>query len=123
MHRRHPIVRRAVVIAAVSLAGVAGAWGLAQTPATAGSGLLMGIIVDAVSDQPVTNAQVTLGGTIAGVSNTEILTDAEGRFVFLDLRKGTYTLTATKAGYADGAYGRAGSRRLCCSRTPRGSAI
>ena len=66
----------------------------------------MGIIVDALTDRPVANAQVTLGGTIAGVNNTEILTDAEGRFVFLDLRKGTYTITATKAGYADGAYGR-----------------
>jgi len=106
MRRRHPIIGRVIVIAAASLAALPGAGGRAQTPAAAGTGLLMGVIVDALTDRPVANAEVTLGGTAAAVSNTKVLTDAEGRFVFLDLPRGTYTITATKAGYSEGAYGR-----------------
>lgn len=105
MRFRHPTAGPAIVIAAC-LAAMAGAAGLAQTAGTASTGLLMGVIVDAISDAPVANAQVTLGGASAVVRNTQVLADAEGRFVFLDLPRGTYTITATKAGYADGAYGR-----------------
>jgi len=35
-----------------------------------------------------------------------MLTDNEGRFAFRNLTRGTYSLTATKPGYATGAYGR-----------------
>ena len=66
----------------------------------------MGVIVDALDGRPVANARVTLGGALAGSSTTEILTDAEGRFVFTELPKGTYTITATRPGYAEGAHGR-----------------
>ena len=72
-------------------------------PAT---GLLMGVIVDALDGRPVANAQVTLGGAVAVRSPVEVLTDTEGRFVFMDLPRGTYTIIATKPGYADGAHGR-----------------
>lgn len=79
----------------------------AQTPAAArGTGVLVGVIVDAIDNKPVVSAEVTLGGASAAVPNTQLLTDAEGQFVFLDLPKSVYTITATKAGYADGAYGR-----------------
>src|SRR6476646_838335 len=81
--------------------------GAAQT-SSAGrcTGLLMGVIVDALDNRPVADAEVKLGGAPPAVPNTQQLTDAEGRFVFLDLPKGTYTIAATKAGYADGAIGR-----------------
>ena len=36
----------------------------------------------------------------------QILTDNEGRFAFMNLTRGNYTLTATKSGYTAGAYGR-----------------
>jgi hypothetical protein len=102
----HPIMGRVTVIAAAFLAALASAGGHAQTSATPSTGLLMGVIVDSVTEQPAANAQVVLGGAVSGVGNINVLTDAEGRFVFLDLPSGTYTLTVTKAGYADGAYGR-----------------
>jgi len=35
-----------------------------------------------------------------------VLADEEGRFVFRALPKGSFTITATKPGYAEGAYGR-----------------
>jgi Carboxypeptidase regulatory-like domain len=69
-------------------------------------GLLMGVVHDALNDKPVANAEVTLGGAPLTTRNTKVLTDAEGRFVFMDLPEGTYSLTATKPGYAEGAHGR-----------------
>jgi hypothetical protein len=70
------------------------------------TGLLMGVIVDPLDGQPVPNAEVTLGGAPPTARNTHVFTDAEGRFVFMDLPKGVYAITATKPGYAEGAYGR-----------------
>ena len=37
---------------------------------------------------------------------TRYLTDNEGRFAFRDLTRGSYTISANKPGYADGATGR-----------------
>ena len=68
--------------------------------------LLMGVIVDPLDNQPVPDAEVKLGGTPTPVGTTVVLTDNEGRFVFMDLPKGVYTITATKPGYAEGAHGR-----------------
>lgn len=66
----------------------------------------MGVVVDALDNRPVPHSEVTLGGAPPTVRNTKVLTDAEGRFVFMDLPGGTYTLMATKSGYAEGAHGR-----------------
>jgi hypothetical protein len=82
----------------------------AQNPQRAGegapTGLLMGVIIDPLDTQPVPNAEVKLGGAPPGTPNTVVLADDEGRFVFMGLPKGSFTITATKPGYADGAYGR-----------------
>jgi hypothetical protein len=91
------------------LTGVLGGGALAHTVQRAApvpTGLLMGVVSDALDDRPVPNAEVVLGGALPTVRNTKVLTDAEGRFVFMDLPEGTYTLTATKPGYAEGAHGR-----------------
>jgi hypothetical protein len=94
----------------------------AQTKAEpAGTGLLMGTIVDPLTDQPVPGSLVMLAGGITPLTslinpqffqetlsggNRLVLTDGQGRFVFSDLPKGTYTISASKSGYTSGAYGR-----------------
>ena len=86
----------------------------AQNPQRPGeaapTGLLMGVIIDPLIDplggQPVPNAEVRLGGAPQGTPNTVVLADGDGRFVFMALPKGSFTITATKPGYAEGAYGR-----------------
>jgi hypothetical protein len=95
-----------VLVAGGVLAPGAGAHTFQRGTEAAPTGLLMGVVVDAGDQRPVPNAEVTLGGALRTVPNTRVLTDADGRFVFMDLPAGTYTLTATKLGYADGALGR-----------------
>ncbi len=87
------------------------------------TGLIVGRVVDATTGKPVAGALVALNGgpgrgapppgVAAGVRAggpppqlPRILTDSDGRFAFRNLTRGTYFLTATKAGYAQGAYGR-----------------
>src|SRR6185295_14464799 len=71
-----------------------------------GAGMLMGVIVDALTGQQVANAEVTLDGAPTVRYTVRQLTDSDGHFVFFDLPKGIYRISATKAGYAEGAYGR-----------------
>ncbi len=77
-----------------------------RTGEGAPTGLLMGVVVDALDGQPVANAEVRLGGAPQGTPNTVVLADERGRFVFMSLPKGTFTILATVPGYAEGAYGR-----------------
>ncbi len=81
------------------------------------TGLLMGVVSDALDDRPVSNAEVVLDGAPPTAKNTKVLTDAEGRFVFMDLPAGTYTLTATKAGYAEGGHSDCRSRSCSLIRS------
>ncbi len=87
------------------------------------TGLIVGRVVDAATGKPVPGATVTLAG---GVPQAPVqvppgtprpaaspppppprfLTDAEGRFAFRHLTRGTFNISASKPGYADGAYGR-----------------
>jgi hypothetical protein len=72
----------------------------AQTPAPPRpGGLVMGVVVDSLTDKPVPAAIVTIG-------TNRVRTDDEGRFVVADLPRGNYAIEASKAGYFDGAYGR-----------------
>jgi hypothetical protein len=121
-----------LLLAAMALAVTVQARGLArQNPASSpagqsdqpmtGTGLLMGTVVDSANDQPVSGSLVMLGAGITPMSslvnpqfsqetlsgaNLLVLTDAQGRFVFSDLPKATYTISVSKAGYTNGAYGR-----------------
>ena len=70
------------------------------------TGLLMGLVIDALGGQPVGNAEVRLSGAPQGTPNTVVLADEQGRFVFMPLPKGTFTISASRPGYAEGAYGR-----------------
>jgi hypothetical protein len=88
----------------------------AQTPQPADprTGLIVGQVVDGDSGKPIAGAIVSLGGraaTPAGMPGAlpqtpRVLTGSEGRFVFRDLPRGSFPITATKPGYAEGAYGR-----------------
>ena len=80
-----------------------------------GSGL-SGVVVTLGSSDPVptpgAGAQpvaelIELGTGLALASGPQVLTSADGRFLFRDVRAGRYRLTATSPAYASGAFGRA----------------
>jgi hypothetical protein len=69
---------------------------------------LSGVIVDAATGTPVVDAVVSLaneGRTPLG-SQSRQLTDAKGRFVFVNLPADNYAVSVSKAGYLDGGYSR-----------------
>jgi len=85
-------------------------------PAPPPTALILGRVVDASSGRPIAGAIVTLiGGVVAqgfpspgpgAGTQPRAMTNASGQFVFRKLPKGSFALTATKAGFAEGAYGR-----------------
>ena len=70
----------------------------ANPTAPVATGLLMGQVVD-VDGTPIPDA-------IVQTSGRRVMTNRAGRFVFFDLPKGNFSLTAAKAGYLPGAAGR-----------------
>jgi hypothetical protein len=72
------------------------------------TGLIVGQVVDADSGRPVNGAIIVMLGPPGpnGVPLPRVLTGSDGRFVFRGLRGGNYNITAIKAGYVNGAYGR-----------------
>jgi hypothetical protein len=81
-------------------------------PAPANMGVIVGQVVDATNSRPVAKAIVRLSGR--GVAQTR-LTDDKGRYYFVLLPAGDFSITATKPGFLDGAYGR---RRAAGSGIP-----
>ena len=84
--------------------------GLAQQ-AQPTDGVISGRVVDAGTGRPVSAAIVSVNRGVgrenpAGPLGGRILTGADGRFQFRDLALGSFSVTATKGGYADGASGR-----------------
>lgn len=65
-----------------------------------GDGVILGRVVEAGSGRPVAGATVSVTGAV------RVLTDGEGQFVFFRVPKGTFSITATKPGYVEGAHGR-----------------
>jgi hypothetical protein len=93
------------------------------------TGVIVGQTVDGTTGASVSGAVVSIshappasGVVVAAASAgpntgpTRVISDGTGRFVFHDLAAGSYTLTASKPGYADAAFGRrtpgAGSQSL-----------
>jgi hypothetical protein len=76
----------------------------AATKPPSGTGVISGVVVDARTGAPLTDAMVTLTGR--GIGALRQLSDAKGRFIFSQLVAGDYvSLRAAKPGYFDGAYG------------------
>jgi Carboxypeptidase regulatory-like domain len=73
-------------------------------PMPTGTGLVVGQAVDAAGSRGVPGTLVTL--TLPGATPLRVMADGQGRFAFRDLPKGRFSLTATKPGFVDGAYGR-----------------
>jgi hypothetical protein len=93
-----------------------------QAPAT---GIILGQAVDGVSGQPISGATVSIGGApsvadgqlapggdpalLEAISRangaTRVLTSPLGQFVFHDLQRGSYRLTAAAPGYVPGSFG------------------
>ena len=103
------------VLMVLTVLMVLGASSAAQSPAPQPrDGVITGQVVDATTGRPVGAVVVTIGGASIPVrvgpsappGPPRILTGGDGRFVFRDLPAGSFTITATKGGYADGASGR-----------------
>src|SRR2546427_5403950 len=70
-----------------------------QQPAT---GTIRGRVVAAASGDPIRNARVSVTDDR---ERPPVLSDADGRFAFLALPAGSFTLTASKAGFAKTTFG------------------
>ena len=76
---------------------------LGGQPVPDGTGIIAGVVTLSGSGTPVRRVQVTL--STAGRGGRNSVTDEEGRFSFVALPAGRFTLTASKPGFASVAYG------------------
>lgn len=85
---------------------------------TRAMGVIVGRVIDAVTERPISGATVTLSGAGAASTNpmavvlsggtrppTPSITNGDGYFLFRDLPASSYTVGATAVGYVVSAYG------------------
>jgi hypothetical protein len=76
------------------------------------TGLILGRVIDAATDRPVSGAVATLGNAPAqpsstpGSSQSAVMTNGDGYFLFRDVAPGSYPITVTAPNYVPGANGR-----------------
>jgi len=87
----------ALLVAALGAQGT----GTPARSAPASKGLIVGRVVDAVSNSPIPSVIVTLAGAPLD-SSIRVLTDAQGRFLFRSVPKGSFTLRATIGANVEG---------------------
>jgi len=85
--------------------------GLSQVPASGGvppsqtqrafNAALSGVVVDALTDAPLSGALLAISASASGATRgpTRTLTDEKGRFAFPELSSGAYSLQASRTGY------------------------
>jgi hypothetical protein len=73
-------------------------------PMKTGNGVIFGQVTEADSNRPVPGAIVTL--TMSGAQPLRVMADGQGRFGFRDMPAGNFSVTSTRPGWVDGAYGR-----------------
>ena len=85
-----------------------------QAPESVGTAAITGIVVTADTGQPIRHAYVR---ATSGVLNGRraAVTDANGRYQFIELHAGRYTVTASKTGFVSVSYGQ---RRVLEPGTP-----
>lgn len=102
-------MRGLCVIVLIAAASIAGAQQLpprdAEVRPTFGTASVSGVVLnDEEPPHPVHRAIVTLSG--AGLTpNRSAITDDDGKFAFVDLPAGRFTLTASRASFITSAYG------------------
>jgi hypothetical protein len=74
------------------------------TPMEVGTGVLVGRVVDSDGSSPVSGAIVTL--SLPGHTPIRVLADGQGRFAYRALPDGSFSVSASRPGYVDGAHGR-----------------
>ena len=78
--------------------------GIAVAQMPPGTATLLGRATEAGTTRPVAGALVVL--TLSGAAPLRVMADAQGQFAFRDLPPGRFAVTASRPGYADGAFGR-----------------
>ena len=104
--------RRRLLAMAIFLTGGMAAAQSPQTPAPPPvpppSGAISGVVTDGAGGQPLSDIIVQIaGGQLPQDYRTRQVTDARGRFAFINLPDGaSYRITAFKFGHLDGGYGK-----------------
>lgn len=82
-----------------------------QTPAPPATGAISGVVVDGATGSPMSDVIVSLqGGKVPAGYLTRLVSDARGRFAFVNLPDAdTYQITTRKFGYFEGGFGRDGA--------------
>jgi hypothetical protein len=90
----------------------------ARSTTPAGSGVIIGRVVESGSSTPVVGAEVTISGAALGTAASvfngaagaagprRIETDTSGRFLARELPKGSYQISVVADGYLNSQYGR-----------------
>ena len=101
-HAALAVLTSALVFAGLGLGGLGAQ--VPGTPARGGSaskGLIVGRVVDGVSNAPIPSVIVTLAGAALG-SSIRVLTDSQGRFLYRNVPTGSFTLRATIGANVEG---------------------
>lgn len=76
-----------------------------QRPATAGSGVIRGQVVDAANGAPIARASVRVFAPELRERAPNVVANDEGRFEIRELPAGKFSVSASKAAYVGGSYG------------------
>ncbi len=98
-------MKRVMLVLALIAAPLAGGQAPAHSaPRNSGQYAISGVVVNAVTGQPLDRAEVSLHLPMVDTLVAETTTGEDGHFTFEHLAKGKYSLTASRRGYIGAAY-------------------